>query len=211
VRLGFLLAHIYKSFAQNYLGHSKTSTNNLYVYPNAQPREIGLWNMTSWAGYQGIHYPICASSEGNIAEGADRSGFNETWSDNRCLLAAAADTATVGISSRSNNRRRKVPRADDSKNLLKSSGEPTGPSVYYYDSCDNSSPDQLRATTDLTFNNSFYAPNRSISIHCGATGEGIVWTLQKYQQLGQEEGSSVHEPPTTEAVLQWAKEMVWLS
>lgn len=202
--------------AKNYLGHSKTSTHNLYVYPNAQPRERGLWNTTTWAGYQGIHYPICASSEGNIAAGADRSGYNETWAHNRCLLAATSDIATFHAHAKTRIARRKnttitlqVPAKPASAGKYGNTSHVTGSSVYYYDSCDPTTRSSLAATTDNTYNNTFYAPNKSVVVHCGATGEGPVWTLEQYQGRGQDIGSVAEEPPTTDEVLGWIKQLVF--
>lgn len=60
--------------AKNFLGHSKTSSNNLYVYPDAQPVE---------GDGPGIHVDTCANNDGATR---DSSGWQEVYQFNRCLL-----------------------------------------------------------------------------------------------------------------------------
>ena len=61
--------------AKNYLGHSKRSHHNLYVYPDAKPIEGAGPGLT---GFQ-----ACAQSDGN-KKGS--SGWGEVFDHNRCVL-----------------------------------------------------------------------------------------------------------------------------
>ena len=67
--------------AKNFLGHDKTSMNNLYILPDDKPTE-GPFG-------QGNHKPFCANNDGAVA---NSSGFRETWANNRCILARPAST-----------------------------------------------------------------------------------------------------------------------
>lgn len=80
-----------------------------------------------------------------------------------------------------------------------------GGSLYRFDKCD---PDDLNATVDFTFNNSFYAPNGIVSVQCG---NGAAWSLEEYQARGYDLGSTAGPPPPLATVLDWARELVGLA
>jgi hypothetical protein len=61
--------------AKNFLGHSKRSHNNLYIYPDAKPVE------GAGPGLRG--FAVCATSDG--AKKAS-SGWHEVFDHNRCVL-----------------------------------------------------------------------------------------------------------------------------
>ena len=61
--------------AKNFLGHSKRSHHNLYVYPDAKPIEGAGPGLTGFAA--------CATSDGN-KKGS--SGWGEAFDHNRCVL-----------------------------------------------------------------------------------------------------------------------------
>ena len=67
--------------AKNYLGHGKTSANNLYVYPDAKP--------TEGAFGQGVHKDYCANNDGAVP---GSSGYNETYAANKCIIARPSST-----------------------------------------------------------------------------------------------------------------------
>ena len=56
----------------------------------------------------------------------------------------------------------------------------------------------------LTYNNTFYAPNKDIYIRCG----GRKLTLQQFQAMGNEKGSVVKDIVDTETVIGWGKELL---
>ena len=56
---------------KNYLGHSKTATDNLYIYPDG-------WNMST-------HGPYCDNSNGASLIKLP-SGWGEVWSSNKCIM-----------------------------------------------------------------------------------------------------------------------------
>ena len=60
--------------AKNYLGHSKISTNNLYIYPDAPKNSFDTLN------------PSCASSFATSRGLPLASGWDEVWSDNVCVI-----------------------------------------------------------------------------------------------------------------------------
>lgn len=63
--------------AKNFLGHSKHSVANLYVFPDGQPYE---------GSGPGVHMPTCATNDGAKK---DSSGWGEVYASNRCLLYTA--------------------------------------------------------------------------------------------------------------------------
>ena len=63
-----------------------------------------------------------------------------------------------------------------------------------------------RWQVDITYDNTFYAPNASITIKCGES----TWTLGEYQQLGYDLGSKVEDVAGLETMIGWAKDMLQL-
>ena len=60
--------------AKNYLGHSKTSSDNLYIYPDIVRNGFETSN------------PACASSFSTSRELPRPSGWDEVWSNNVCII-----------------------------------------------------------------------------------------------------------------------------
>ena len=60
--------------AKNYLGHSKVSANNLYIYPDAPRNSFNTSN------------PCCATSFSTSRDTSLPSGWDEVWSDNICVI-----------------------------------------------------------------------------------------------------------------------------
>jgi hypothetical protein len=76
-------------------------------------------------------------------------------------------------------------------------------SAYAYGNCD---PEDLNATVDWTFNNSFYTADGKISVHCHSR----VWTLPQYQALGYDLRSTQAEAPSIQTLVAWSRELVAL-
>ena len=60
--------------AKNYLGHSKVSANNLYIYPDAPRNSYVTPN------------PSCATSFSTSRDTSLPSGWDEVWGDNICVI-----------------------------------------------------------------------------------------------------------------------------
>ena len=56
----------------------------------------------------------------------------------------------------------------------------------------------------LTYNNTFYAPNKDVYIHC----DGKALTLQQFQAMGYDKGSVVNDIVDTETVIGWGKKLL---
>lgn len=76
-------------------------------------------------------------------------------------------------------------------------------SVYAWGSCNIN---DLNATVDWTFNNSFFTPNGLISVRC----KGASWTLAQYQQHGYDLKSTEAVSPPLETLIEWSRELIGL-
>ena len=138
---------------KNYLGHSKTVTNNLYVYPDA------------WHSFTHVtSHPSCENSDGASLTNLP-SGWDEVWSNNTCIISSSK--------------------------------------VYDNGACD---PSHLKGLVPFTANNHFYTAAGNISIPCG----GKVFTLEQYQLMGYDVGSTVSKLPTSEQIITWGKQLLGL-
>jgi len=147
-RFNFLVYGGYK----NYLGHSKTVTNNLYIYPDA-------WHSYSHSRSS----PYCENSDGATLTRL-ASGWDEVWSNNTCVINSST--------------------------------------VYSNDECD---PSHLKGLVPFTANNHFYTATGNISIPCG---KGTVFTLEQYQSMGYDIGSTVSKLPTNDQIIAWGKQLL---
>jgi len=66
---------------KNYLGHSKTATNNLYVYPDASHVDTDMLGAYRTK-------PYCQNSEGSSLTGL-LSGWGELWTNNTCVITSS--------------------------------------------------------------------------------------------------------------------------
>jgi len=55
-------------------------------------------------------------------------------------------------------------------------------------------------------NNTFYTPDGTISFKCGST----AYSLQQWQQLGFDQGSTIQKTPDVSTVIQWGKQVLYL-
>jgi hypothetical protein len=80
---------------------------------------------------------------------------------------------------------------------------PTAP-AYSWGNC---AIDDLNATVDWTFNNTFYTPNGRIAVHCN---KKTSWTLAQYQQRGYDLKSTEVVSPPLETLIEWSRELIAL-
>ena len=66
---------------KNYLGHSKTVMNNIYIYPDAIRNYDNSYDL---GGYN--YFPYCANSDG---ASLDNSGWGEVWTNNTCVITSS--------------------------------------------------------------------------------------------------------------------------
>ncbi|XP_065920298.1 uncharacterized protein [Dysidea avara] len=130
---------------KNYLGHSKTATNNVYIFP-------GKFKLS-----------YCANSDGASLTDIP-SGWGEVWTNNTCVI--------------------------------------TSSDIYHNSGCD---PSHLKGLVPFTANNQFYTANGTVSIQCG---EKKTFTLQQYQALGYDIGSTVSKLPSNEEIVSWGKQLL---
>jgi len=81
---------VYGGF-KNYLGHSKISQYNVYIYPDAsigyvgKPRKLGRPNLqhrgTGLSSF--FNEPYCVNSDGTAK---DDSGWGDFWINNKCVI-----------------------------------------------------------------------------------------------------------------------------
>ena len=76
--------------------------------------------------------------------------------------------------------------------------------LYKYGNCDSN---DLNATVDFTFNNSFFSPNASVFVPC----QKLRWSLAEYQAKGYDVGSTVRRLPPLSQIVAWSEEMLDLS
>jgi hypothetical protein len=78
------------------------------------------------------------------------------------------------------------------------------PNIYDFGSC--TSTGSNAGLIPLTANNAFFAPNEYIYIECG----GTKWSLEEFQAMGYDVGSSVHEPVSYTTIIQWGRNLLWI-
>ena len=67
-------------------------------------------------------------------------------------------------------------------------------SVYLYGNCD---AEDLNATVDWTFNNTFFTPDGTIRVQC----KDATWTLKQYQALGYDLLSTQTTAPSLDTLI----------
>lgn len=159
---------------KNYLGHSKTSVNNVYIYPDAvrappPPETVagaegslrGVAQASAPAGMGGFFTkPFCANSDG---QSLGQSGWGEEWANNTCFIHSS--------------------------------------DVYEFGSCDATNWEQL---VPLTKNNRFFTDDGTAQFKCGSS----TMTLQQWQAMGEDVGSTVSGAATVEAIMQAAHDVL---
>ena len=140
---------------KNYLGHSKTVTNNTYVYPDA----IHSAKQTY------LRYPFCANHDGATLTDLP-SGWDEVWAYNTCIIG--------------------------------------NPDIYSFGTCSLDAKNDSLGLVPKTYDNTFYAPKKEIYIRCGSAN----LTLQQYQQMGFDNGSTVNDIVNTATVIGWGKQLL---
>ena len=74
------------------------------------------------------------------------------------------------------------------------------PDIYDFHTC-NTDGDNSKGLVPMTYDNTFYTPNKEVNIPCGL----MNLTLQEYQKMGFNEGSVVHDLVDTAAIIEWGK------
>ena len=77
------------------------------------------------------------------------------------------------------------------------------PNIYLFQNC---YLDDLKDLVPETAYNKFYAPSKYIYISCG----GKQLSLQEYQKLGHDIGSTIADPADTPTIIQWGRELLGL-
>ena len=77
--------------------------------------------------------------------------------------------------------------------------------IYKFAGCNPNGDNQ--GLIPLTYNNSFYAPNKDIYIQCGEK----KLTLQEFQALGYDKGSVVSDVVDAKTIVEWGKSLLGLS
>jgi len=67
-------------------------------------------------------------------------------------------------------------------------------------------PSHLKGLVLFTADNQFYTDNGTVSIQCGTK----TFTLQQYQALGYDVGSTVSKLPSNEEIVSWGKQLLGL-
>ena len=143
---------------KNYLGHSKTVMNNIYVYPDASHG----YNANQLGAFFSV--PYCQNSDGASLTDLP-SGWGEVWSNNTCIISRSE--------------------------------------VYENNACD---PTHLKGLVPFTASNHFYTADGTISIPCGKS----TFTLEEYQKLGYDIGSTVDKLPSNSVVISWGQQLLGL-
>ena len=76
------------------------------------------------------------------------------------------------------------------------------PNIYAFIACDPNGDNE--GLIPLTYNNTFYAPNKDIHIHC----KDRFLTLEQFQALGYDKGSVVNDIVDTETMLGRGKKLL---
>ena len=146
---------VYRGY-KNYLGHSQTMQNNVYVYPDA---EHSIDTPKAF-----ISKPYCANSDG-ASRVVLPSGWGEVYINNTCIIG--------------------------------------NPNIYEFGSCNLDDPKGLIPFTAF---NKFYALKSYIYIKC----QGKQLTLQDFQKMGYDIGSTVSDPVDTSTIIKWGRGLLGL-
>ena len=76
------------------------------------------------------------------------------------------------------------------------------PNIYVFVACDPDGDNE--GLIPLTYNNTFYAPNKDVHVHC----KDRFLTLQEFQALGYDKGSVVNDVVDTETIIGWGKKLL---
>ena len=76
------------------------------------------------------------------------------------------------------------------------------PNIYEFGSCNPTG--DVKGLIPLTYNNTFYAPNKDIHIHCGNQD----LSLEQFQSMGYDKGSVVNDVIDTETIIGWGKKLL---
>ena len=76
------------------------------------------------------------------------------------------------------------------------------PNVYGFGTCNPTG--DVKGLIPLTYNNTFYAPNKDIHIHCGSQN----LSLEQFQSMGYDKGSVVNDVVDTETIIGWGKKLL---
>ena len=79
------------------------------------------------------------------------------------------------------------------------------PNIYEFGTCNQTSArSDSEGLVPMTYDNTFYAPNKDIYIRCGT----INLTLQEYQAMGFDKGSVVNDIVDMATVIDWGKQLL---
>ena len=76
------------------------------------------------------------------------------------------------------------------------------PDIYGFGTCNPTG--DVKGLIPLTYNNTFYAPNKDIHIHCGSQ----YLSLEQFQSMGYDKGSVVNDVVDTETIIGWGKQLL---
>ena len=76
--------------------------------------------------------------------------------------------------------------------------------IYSNDRCD---PTHIKGLILFTANNHFYTTNGTVIIPCG---KNTTFTLEEYQKMGYDIGSTVNKLPSNSEVISWGKQLLGL-
>ena len=144
---------------KNFLGHSKTVTNNMYVYPDAVLNNYGNDQLGAYE-----MEPYCGVSNGASLTVLP-SGWDEVWSNNTCVITSSV--------------------------------------VYQNGECNST---HLQGLVPFTAYNHFYTASGTVIIPCGKD----KFTLEDYQKLGYDIGSTVDKLPSNSEIILWGKQLLGL-
>jgi hypothetical protein len=171
--------------AKNYMGHSKSSMGNVYVLPDAQPVEGQGLQAPTYGGF-----PEKRSCACNF--GADKwSGFDEVFANNKCVMANTSSPIYTWARCVASN----LTARDYKGNII-----------------------------DTTYNNSFLVYRRDrthlppsspnvtspmLYLDCGFP-RPTEFTLDEYEQLGYDLGSTAAVAPPSDTILAWGRKLLGL-
>ena len=78
------------------------------------------------------------------------------------------------------------------------------PDIYSFGTCSTDAKSDSQGLVPMTYNNTFYAPNKDIYIRCGS----VNLTLQEYQAMGFDKGSVVNDVVDIATVIGWGKQLL---
>lgn len=183
--------------AKNFLGRNKASMYNLYVDPDGKPSE-GAWAAAHRSGPTSGN--ACANNDGSIAlgrmgdagsGGKGASGYNETYSHNRCVMRSSNHTIYA----------------------FGQTGDGVAHAGQVQDTC-------REKIFDYTSSNSFFAPGGHVMIQCTRlTNQSERWSLQEWQALPpandgagplvpRDKGSTQALRPSIPQIMSWGQELL---